>query len=255
MLTSRSIPADISVFLRIRCSISPDLEGRSFLCDACDHVFFTPLLTNDQMASLYAGYRGALYNQMRLAVEPGYAPFIPAFADPDSAHDQARRAMYDQTFPADLKSRTHVIDFGGGDGRFSRYIFPNSKLIVVEEDFERNGGDLVGALSSSDMFFCAHVAEHLPRPYDTFKPLIDGLVAGAAVWLEVPQEYPDTNVATFERLEAGSSEISALRIMHEHIAHFSPRSLSRLAKRLGLEVLNVAHFNMINAVVARKPAA
>ena len=153
MLTSRSIPADISVFLRIRCSISPDLEGRSFLCDACDHVFFTPLLTNDQMASLYAGYRGALYNQMRLAVEPGYAPFIPAFADPDSAHDQARRAMYDQTFPADLKSRTHVIDFGGGDGRFSRYIFPNSKLIVVEEDFERNGGDLVGALSSSDMFF------------------------------------------------------------------------------------------------------
>ena len=78
----------------------------------------------------------------------------------------------------------------------------------------------------------------------------------------MPKEYGalagGTLTDNFARLEAGvrtgRSHYHVLLALHEHVAHFSPTSLRRLAERAGLEVLDAHALNGGTlSLLARKP--
>jgi hypothetical protein len=254
----RSTQSVVAPFLEVRCGLDPNASRRSYFCDRCDHVFMTPMLTSDQLAKLYTGYRGEAYNVQRVAVEPSYAPLIPEFDNITSGYFQARAANYDQLL-AEYKSLSgNVVDFGGADGYWSKYCFPNGNCVVADESFERDGGNLQKLLAECDMLFCAHVFEHIPQPAAQLNQLTRYLKPGALVWIELPVQYPgalrDAYAVVESRVAAGDpAHDSALVVLHEHVAHFSKRSAKMLATRGGLAVEEVVVFPGGLAVMARKP--
>ncbi len=81
----------------------------------------------------------------------------------------------------------------------------------------------------------AHTLEHIPEPLPVLRRLVEGLRPGAAAWLEVPL-YPGRLAELFRRLDPTAFHDEEIRILHEHVAHFSQRSLTNLAERSGLAV-------------------
>jgi hypothetical protein len=248
----RTIPAAISEFLIVRCGLPQDVHAQSHLCQVCEHVFFTPFLSPENLRSLYEGYRGAEYNAQRISIEPGYRDIVDWFVSPDSEHDRIRNAFYDFALCEYKHLAGSVVDFGGGDGHFSRRIFPSAVVQVVEEDFERNGGDLPAVLGGAELLFCAHVFEHIPQPVELLTSLVRFLQPGKRVWLEVPLEYQGNLTAAYDAAGGGLNG-TAITLMHEHIAHFSRRSLKSLANRSGLSVeeIIVSNHGLMAAICHR----
>ena len=232
-----ALPATAAPFLVARTAFSGKVEAH--LCEPCQHAFFAPEPTEAQLARLYAGYRDAAYDRERIAVEPGYAATAAAFADPQSGYHRDRQAYYDFAIPELRGLEVRVVDFGGHDGRFARCAFPQAEIVVMDEAFERDGGDAAAALAQADLIFATHVFEHIPSPLPVLRRLAEGMRPGAVVFIEVPKEYGaiagGTLAENFARLErrlaSGERVEHALLTLHEHLAHFSKTSLKRLAER------------------------
>ena len=255
--TEHWIPAYIDPFIRERCQIGAGEQARAHYCEACDHHHFTPLLEGAQLERLYSGYRGPEYTAQRGGFDPSYPAHAADFDDPSGAYRKARKVFYDQHFQ-DLRGLTGlVVDYGGGDGEFARYVFPNARVVVVEESFERDGGDLAALLTDAAFLFCAHVFEHTPRPFEIFGRLASLLPTGAGVWLEVPLDYSDTLGRSFTDLERSGDHTyrSQLQLLHEHIAHYSASSVERLLTRAGLNVVRAVRSTFANAVLGRSGPA
>ena len=235
-MVNRSILAHIAPFLKLRAGVAEGATAHSHFCDACEHLFYTPMLTPAQLAQLYDGYRGEDYTQQRISVEGSYAAIAALFMSRDTAHYDERRAFYAKHFRsrADLTGR--VVDFGGGEGYFARFAFPNAEVTVVEESFERDGGDLASLLAGAQVLFCAHVLEHLPRPYEHLVAMTRVLEPGALVYIETPHEHAGEladDFAAIERHYLGGGRMihTALNVLHEHVAIFSARSIEALMRR------------------------
>lgn len=219
--------------------MEPATDTRAHFCDACEVVFFTPTLTDMQLKRVYSGYRSDEYTQQRVIHEPGYAQTAPGLDDRNSEYFGMRREFYN-FFLSDLKSFTgNVVDFGGGDGYFSSFVFPEAHVQIVEHDFESQGGNLERVLHDADFLFSAHTFEHLSRPRAVLTRLVHGLRPGTPVYLELPKGYPGSLRAQFESFEARRDRgedlgWDELVVLHEHIIHYSGRSLDALMSKSGL---------------------
>lgn len=239
----RTLPADAAPFLMARCRMPAEVEVRSNFCDACEHVFFTPFLDQDQLNLIYDDYVGEEYVRLRTIHEPGYDNKQRYF----KGEARTARSNFYQTFLADFRNLTGlVVDYGGGEGVSSRYAFPDAEIVVVEHDYEKKGVDLDGLTARADFLLCAHVFEHTPQPFEILSRVTRNLRAGAFVYVELPKEYPGALGDGFEALEAQqvAGEPFApqpLLRMHEHIAHFSKRSAQALMRRCGITPYEVHH--------------
>jgi len=239
----RTLPADAAPFLRARCRMSEQVEVRSNFCDACEHVFFTPFLDQEQLDLIYDDYVGEEYVRLRTIHEPGYDNKQRYFR----GEARTARSTFYQTFLADFRNLTGlVVDYGGGQGVSSRYAFPDAEIVVVEHDYEKKGVDLDGLVARADFLLCAHVFEHTPQPFEILSRVTRNLRDGAFVYVELPKEYPGALGDAFEALEAQQTAgepfaPQPLLRMHEHIAHFSKRSAQALMRRCGITPYEVHH--------------
>ncbi len=239
--TGRFVWGHFADLVLVRCTIRRDERVRAYFCDRCEHVFKTPFLTSEQLASLYRGYRTPEYDTERIRLEPEYTFWAEQFADLNSDYYMARFAYYDRHL-ADLKTFSgKIVDFGGNDGIFSRFVFPHGDITIADETYERDGGNLEHLMRSTDFLFCAHVFEHIPQPYIVLSRLASCLPQGAKVWIELPLEYSGSLRSAFENIEAQQdsgdfSLQSAVHWLHEHVSAFSLHSAQMLVSRSGLQI-------------------
>lgn len=237
--TYRRIPALLDPFITLRCGLPASSPVFSNFCSSCEYMFKTPFLSASQLAGLYDGYRDGRYNEERIKIEPGYAETVRLLADRSSSYWSSRQDYYDQVLSEHRSLRGVVVDFGGGDGYFSKYVFPEAEVHVVEESYERDGGDLPKLLGRADFIFCAQVFEHLPDPLGVLSRLAKHVKRGALIWIDVPNDHAHSAKDSFARFEQSARDgtlgwTSTIVIYHEHVANFCPRTLRVLFKRAGL---------------------
>jgi hypothetical protein len=238
---SEGTPSEIVLFFRVKCRIPKDQKVVSMFCEACEHAFFHPAPTKAQLNNYYErGYNDWFHIQERLAFEPGFAKFINEVENPHSKHWQMRWAVYRDGFESFPDFTGTLIDFGGNDGSLTRRLFPHaSNITVVDIGY---GGDLVGLLKSCDFLFAAHIFEHVSDPFDILNSLSIHLKSGCHIWLEVPQQYHGKLSDRWHKIKSGIAPIDPVALMHEHIQHFSERSLETLVTRNNFRVIKKTIF-------------
>ncbi|MDR3529798.1 MAG: class I SAM-dependent methyltransferase [Rhodopila sp.] len=220
-------PASIARFVVETCNLGTAATEIRY-CRACDFAFFARRLTDQEAAKLYNRYRGDDYNTRRIAVEPSYASLVPLFADPLSSYYVERIHEYTDVmdvFP-EIRPAT-VLDFGG-DGSVPSRVFPYAEIAF--DDLSAGAGGQTWDMH--ELIFVSQVFEHVSDPVALLKGVVGRLAPEGVVFIDLPKEFEST---LSEGLLWQAKHGGGLYTMHEHINHFSQRSLRLLMQAAGLE--------------------
>jgi hypothetical protein len=205
----------------------------SLQCQSCGVLFLDYRFTDTQIASLYYGYRDEVYTRQRDHYEPGYA----AIAD----HYQQREAYISDVeswLAPRLPERPAVLDWGGGSGLNTPFLYQSGKLHVHDistvelmPGVERVNTSQLAA-ECYELVVCSQVLEHVPCPLTLIKQMLLALSAQTLIYLEVPHE-------ALMREHPGSLALAGLkRHWHEHINFFTPQALHCLLDSAGLVLVD-----------------
>ncbi|WP_153136834.1 methyltransferase domain-containing protein [Paraburkholderia agricolaris] len=219
-------PATIAPFLVKYCNFDQKTTETRY-CRSCDFVFFRRRLTDAEASRLYTNYRGEEYNRIRLGVEPSYSSFIDLFDNPLSTYYTERIRDYIGLVDAypELGEIKNILDFGG-DGSIPARVFPNAEIEIDD----LNAGSSANR-SKYQMIFTSNVFEHLSDPVPVLKKLTDRLDPEGIIFIDVPSpSQPNLGEGLLWQQKHGGE----LYEMHEHITHFSKRSLGLLVHAAGM---------------------
>ena len=205
--------------------IPPPVLTNALRCPACGFVFSQMRPDDDEMARLYAGYRGPHYVDERDAYEPGYRALNPLIGNGPDEIENRQKAMADFLgAAADLSSVRRVLDYGGDQGQHIPRILSAGEKIV----YDISGKEPVPGVRSVrsldgvrgvDFLMMSNVLEHVSYPTALLDDAAAVMAPGGFLFIDVPLEMSAAD-------EIGEDEIPAF--FHEHINFFSPRSLTRL---------------------------
>jgi hypothetical protein len=106
--------ATISRFLSYYCELNAR-DTQTLYCSHCDFAYFERRLSEVESTKLYTAYRGQIYNEVRTAFEPGYAPLITLFDDQLSSYYTDRVREYSEIFQSFPEfDPSNIFDIGGG---------------------------------------------------------------------------------------------------------------------------------------------
>ncbi len=203
----------------------------SLLCTACNLLFLDIRFTDQELAALYADYRGADYVALRETYEPGYRERNSRLEVRPSHID----AVEDFLRPF-VKLPLRTLDWGGNSGRSTPFRGPGNTTHVYDISGRptvehASAVSLADARSQPhDLVVCSHVLEHVPFPLQTLEEIGMAVQAGTLLYIEVP----------LEELTASEPDpvarLHAKRHWHEHINFFTPDSMRALIARAGFVV-------------------
>jgi len=191
-------PAIVAPFIaRYACGTEPQACS---LCEclSCTFRFFDSRLTDQEIGTLYAGYRGPGYFNARHRYEFWYSATVNGAIGNDPAEIESRKLNLAKLLSGRSESIVSVLDYGGDRGQFipdqlgsMRYVFEISDATTVPgvtrlESVERKQFDLV---------MLAHVLEHCSEPVkfvQELKPLAND---HTIYYFEVPFERPSLRFA------------------------------------------------------------
>lgn len=236
------VKASIAPFIRSRCNIHGPLPNISRLyCKDCDFSFFDHRFSEDEAKLLYAGYRDERYNALRLELEPTWTDIYKNHSDRSSLYHRIRIEQLSLMFPRGGTSPSRVLDFGGEeDAWLAKGTFPDSEVQTYDISFEADHP----TTGNFDVVICSQVLEHVSYPIDVVSNAAKHLCPGGLLYLEVPIEAYD--------LENTFLPGHPLNRMHEHISHFSIKSISRLIHFSGLSQIKI---NSIRNVITTSVGA
>jgi hypothetical protein len=260
-------PAIVAPFIaRYACGTEPQA---CCLCEclSCTFRFYDSRLTDQEIGTLYAGYRGPAYFEARHRQEFWYSATVNAGIGNDPAEIESRKQNLAKLLSGRSESITSVLDYGGDRGQFipddlgtERYVFEISDATPVPgvnrlESVERRQFDFV---------ILAHVLEHCSDPHkfvEQLKPLANECTI---YYFEVPFERPSLRFAprgplqriyrdallragplltavdlysTVCRVKFDCNLPLGLHKCSEHLNFFNQRSLGALLERGGYELL------------------
>lgn len=225
---TRGKPATIAPFLSRYCGLGT-LNTTTRYCPECDLVFFERRLTGEEASRLYTNYRGEEYTRIRLSMEPWYEKYVTFFDDPLSTdYYMIRVSDYVElvnVYP-EIGKVKNVLDFGG-DGSVPSRAFPWATVVV--DDLSAGTPDEKS--ERFDMIFASNVFEHLSDPVPDLKKLAARMQPEGFIFIDVPAPA-QANLS--EGLLWQERYGGELYEMHEHITHFSRRSLVKLVEAAGL---------------------
>lgn len=203
-------PAIVSPFLSSYACKSRLQSCHLCECRGCGFRFFDSRLTDEEIARLYAGYRGDDYFRARHSFEFWYS----RAANDGIGKDAGEIADRKRNLAALLGERTQsfrtVLDYGGDRGQFipdnigtERYVYEISDAPAV---------DTVQRLQSVegrqfDFVMLAHVLEHCSRPKEMLDVLRPLLSDQSILYLEVPYERPSLGMAGTSGMHAKYLEL------------------------------------------------
>lgn len=232
-----------------RTEITPDWNmrdlslGRAYsvcntlACEVCGLLFLDMRFDDEEMAALYADYRGPAYRAERERFEPGYGTRNEILLGGNSY-----TPIIETILEPYVSATPRVLDWGGDTGvntpfkgRTSvHHIYDISDRPVVagavriSQEQARTG--------SYDLIVSSHVIEHVPSPGEMLRQIAAIMTPATIFYLEIPHE---DIVLLIPKLE---DRAVAKHHWHEHINFFSETSIEAMMSRVGLHILNsVSH--------------
>ncbi len=210
----------------------------SCFCKDCSFLFCDIRFDEDEIARLYNDYRGTEYIRLRESYEKGYSNRNEYLEN--QIHYLHKVDEYILSFVEEPK---RMLDWGGDEGKNT----PLTKTSSIIDIFEVSDKDecklnprfsLVGPkddlVDKYDLIVAMHVFEHVSYPLKDLLKLVTFTKKGGYIYVEVPLE----NIVQFR----GENDdiLQKKHHWHEHINFYNYRSLLSMAKRCGLEVLDVS---------------
>lgn len=202
---------------------------RTMKCQDCGLLFLDIRFSDHEMSNLYKNYREGEYNQLRNFYEPGYLKRA-AYLDLKKDYiDQIEAFLLPHlSFPI------NILDWGGDTGSNTPFqnICSSFDIYDISNKSVVAGARIVGRTelkkNTYHLIVCSHVLEHVPYPKKIIEEIKDTMNKSTILYIEVPFESIMENEETNLQLK---------RHWHEHINFFSERSLIRLTKNAGLELI------------------
>ena len=206
----------------------------TFFCDNCDFIFCDMGFDEDEMGRLYSDYRGELYNQQRMQLEPSYLLRSKAL---DNGYE------YIPMIEEFIRSHSEgwvfncIYDWGGDTGKNTPFIRSAKKIYINDISNKNNQDGIIeyvtsnSTLTNVDLFACLNVLEHLPFPRLELIRVLK-YTKSKYFYFEVPCEK-----FLLEDGKPYTRNWRSKRHWHEHINCFTPTSLSKLVSSLGLDII------------------
>ena len=222
------IPGSLAPFVAERCGIVLIPEIFMLRCEHCEFQYFDHRYTDAEIKKIYRDYRGSTYVAQRLRIEPSYAKEWEWISEDRWKSDRIIETC--QRFEHwQLRCPKRVLDYGGEDGWLSRHVFPESEVVVY--DISHDCPEPEGRF---DLVFAAFILEHVCDPLNFVHTLMQFIVPGGYLYLEVPR-------------------VTDLPIMHEHVSQWSSRALRSLVSLIGMNTIEVILPNDTDvAILARR---
>ena len=204
----------------------------SLQCPRCGVLFLDYRFSDQEMAALYADYRGPEYTRLRKHYEPGYADYSASYTS---------RARYIDDVDAFLRpylpAHPVVLDWGGDSGintplRDSAgqvYVHDISECALVEG--VQRADLLAAAAQAYDLIVCSQVLEHVAWPARIVQELVSLMQHDTLLYVEVPYEGLVRSQPASRALHAAKHH------WHEHINFFTADALQAMMALAGLETV------------------
>jgi len=222
----RDIPAGMA------CSIC-----KTMMCEDCGMLFLDMRFDDEEMAALYADYRGEAYTRERDRFEPGYAARNAIMLE-GSAYIGQIEAILEPY----LGARPRVLDWGGDTGvntpfrsramQHDVYDISNRPMVESARSVDL---DTVKA-SVYDLIVFSHVLEHVPYPRESLREIANAMRQETILYVEVPHE----DVVRLS--ENPAQRLDRKRHWHEHINFFTPSALNAVFEDVGLSIVERQSF-------------
>ncbi len=264
----RSRRATIAPFVAQRIWQSEPFDTELLVCRDCTLAFYRLRPDDSEMSRLYDDYRGQSYQRQRQIYESAYTAELNASLGGE--HDiLVRRANLGSLLDhwADLAEVATVLDYGGDRGQFipaelehsRRYVYEVSGVEPIEGVIPLHSIEDVLELEP-DLVLCSHVLEHVADPKQVVELLRTVGNGDTLFYFELPLDSPVPDYVGQLEMDAGFLSRAKARVksihpvynnylrlrraqipwinpmMHEHINHFSERSLHMMPTRSGFRV-------------------
>jgi hypothetical protein len=214
---------------------------KSLQCKVCGLLFLDIRFSTDELLNLYYGYRDEDYTSLRESYEPGYSLRNEALANTIEYFG----ILEDFLDPLLPNGQLAILDWGGDSGKntplrhraMKHDVYDISRTAVVPGATAISREQAV--VNIYDLIVCSNVLEHVPYPSDVLLDIRQIMRPESLLYVEVP--YEDV------LLTHGSESIRHKKHWHEHINFFSPESINRLFKNMGLSVVAMSLDKSITA--------
>jgi len=276
--------AILSAFLSSRAFRLPPTITTLYECLDCGFRWSKRGLSDDEVSSLYVGYRDELYFIQRSSFEPWYSREINDGIGSELAMPKRRKTLMDLLRKCDinLDGLKKIADHGGDRGQMLLSFTAQVKKVYDISGASLDPGierieNIQSELNNFDLVLSCHVLEHLNDPKEGLLEALSLVKGNGLIYLELPNEIwtgpyqPPfqrkllTWLASKPRLLMCSDFIcTAFRVklkfipplgflvIREHLQYFTIESIKKLMTSNNLEVLAVERSGDFLIALGRK---
>jgi len=214
----RDIPAGMA------CSIC-----KTMMCEDCGMLFLDMRFDDEEMAALYADYRGEAYTRERDRFESGYAARNAIMLEGSAYIGQIEAILepylgvLTPVSPPQSSTRAMQHDV---------YDISNRPMVEGARSVDL---DTVKA-SVYDLIVFSHVLEHVPYPRESLREIANAMRQETILYVEVPHEE------VVRLSENPAQRLDRKRHWHEHINFFTPSALDAVFEDVGLSIIERQSF-------------
>jgi hypothetical protein len=206
---------------------------KSMMCKDCGMLFLDVRFDDEEMAALYADYRGEGYVTTRDRFEPGYRARNTLLANRN-----CDIAQIEAFIGPHLDTRPRILDWGGGTGINTPFRFHAAQHDIYDISNRPvvDGAHVVDAETAKrnayDLIVFSNVLEHVSYPQDVLRELVCMMRSEALLYVEIP--YEDV----VREIDDPMLRLLRKRHWHEHINFFTPEALDVIFREVGLRVVD-----------------
>jgi SAM-dependent methyltransferase len=251
-------PSKCSAFLAERIWNKTSFDNSLIHCNTCDFTFYYPRPTEEELNTLYEGYRGTRYQEQRIKHEPGYTiEYNNNLGNNSRINNQRIRSMerfYEGI--VNYNDITNLLDYGGADGQFisqkfktpEKYVYDTSGVKLVD-GIKRINSLMDTSIKTFDFIQCSNVLEHVADANEVMQNILKLSNRKTQFYFEVPYDTPFNSIRVqfsihHPQLYNLYTKLTFNKpltfLMHEHINHFSVESLTHLLKNHGLIIEKIS---------------
>lgn len=208
-------------------------------CTGCGLWYFTAEFSDDELSTMYSGYRGEEYFARRHRYEPWYTKSLNDSIGHDPTVLEKRRRhlehlLADQLNTEAISAPTRVLDVGGDEGQFIpqldgirwRGVLEVSNVRPVDDVSVVASWDEAKA-SQPDLVMMCHVLEHVNNPKELLENAVSCLAPNGLLYIEVPLD----RVGRVARFMSGRWQRGYTRFVSRHRALFIAADFVSLVSR------------------------